>query len=224
MWNSTKAFWGNGIHRIGGDGVEKFSWSSQGFASELEVSTLYDWEKGIEWTVTIPDRNVGWHTPYSIFGISDGVILAKSGTAGNYIDFDIAYDMETGQEIWIHDKAFARSFSRKFDVLKKSDIVTVHISGQEGVIGKASLDLMKDGSYLVNMARKECVNEETVADALKSGKLQGFASDVNGEKFVSYYSNVILTPHVASSTPEARKAMEEMAVENLIRELRNRKE
>jgi outer membrane protein assembly factor BamB len=107
MWNSTKAFWGNGIHRIGSDGVEKFSWSSQGFASEVEISTLYNWEKGIEWTVTIPDRNVGWHTPYSIFGIADGVIIAKSGTAGNYIDFDIAYDMETGQEIWVHDKGEA---------------------------------------------------------------------------------------------------------------------
>ena len=94
MWNSTKAFWGNGILRYGGDGIERFGWSS---------SRLYDWEKGIEWTVTIPDRNVGWHTPYSIFGISDGVIIAKSGTSGNWVDYDIAYDLYTGEELWVHD-------------------------------------------------------------------------------------------------------------------------
>ena len=98
MWNSTKAFWGNGILRYGGDGIERFGWSS---------SILYDWEKGIEWIVTIPDRNVGWHTPYSIFGISDGVIIAKSGTAGNWIDFDIAYDITNGDELWVHDKSEA---------------------------------------------------------------------------------------------------------------------
>lgn len=102
MWNSTKAFWGNGIHYIGSDGVERFGWATQGFAGETELSTVYDWEKGIEWTVTIPDRNVGWHTPYSIFGISDDVIIAKSGTAGNWIDWEIAYDMQ-GREIWAHD-------------------------------------------------------------------------------------------------------------------------
>jgi len=104
MWNSTRAFWENGIHYIGGDGVERFSWSSQGFASETEVSTVYDWEKGIEWTVTLdPDRIVGWHPPYSIFGISDDVIIAKTGTAGNWIDWEMGYDINTGQELWAHD-------------------------------------------------------------------------------------------------------------------------
>ena len=107
MWNQTKAFWGNGIQYIGGDGMERFAWGSMGMPDEEVIETVYDWEKGIEWTVTIPDRNVGWHTPYSIFGISDGVIIVKSGTAGNWIDFDIAYDMDTGEEIWIHDKSEA---------------------------------------------------------------------------------------------------------------------
>ncbi|MCZ2808829.1 MAG: PQQ-binding-like beta-propeller repeat protein [Candidatus Bathyarchaeota archaeon] len=96
MWNSTKAFWGNGIIRYGGDGIPRFGWSS---------SRIYDWEKGIEWTVTIPDRNVGWHTPYSIFGISDGVAIGKTGTAGNWIDWEMGYDLDTGTEIWVHDKS-----------------------------------------------------------------------------------------------------------------------
>ena len=110
MWNSTKAFWDNGILRIGSDGVERFGWEpvSEGAAEEeVASSTAYDWEKGIEWTITIPDRNVGWHTPYSIFGISDGVMIAKSGTSGNWVDYDIAYDMYTGEELWVHDRSEA---------------------------------------------------------------------------------------------------------------------
>ena len=94
MWNSTKAFWGNGILRYGGDGIERFGWSS---------SRIYDWEEGIEWTVAIPDRSVGWHITYSIFGISDDVIIGKSGTAGNWIDWEMGYDINTGAELWADD-------------------------------------------------------------------------------------------------------------------------
>lgn len=95
MWNSTKAFWGNGIMYTGSEGLPRFRYSPGS----------YDWTKGIEWNVTIPDRQVGWHAPYSIFGISGDVAIAKSGTGGNEVDFDIAYDTNTGQEIWVHDKA-----------------------------------------------------------------------------------------------------------------------
>jgi len=96
MWNSTKAFWGNRILRYGGDGVIR-----QGLSS----SRIYDWEEGIEWTVSIPDRSEGWHITYSIFGISDDVIIAKSGTAGNWIDWEMGYDLATGAELWAHDRS-----------------------------------------------------------------------------------------------------------------------
>ena len=98
MWNQTRAFVENGIQYIRSDTLPTFSWS---------IGGVYDWEKGIEWTKTIPDRNVGWHTPYSIFGISDGVMIAKSGTSGNWVDYDIAYDMYTGEELWVHDRSEA---------------------------------------------------------------------------------------------------------------------
>jgi outer membrane protein assembly factor BamB len=94
MWNSTRAFEGNEIIYTGSEGLPRFS---------ITPGT-YDWEKGIEWSITIPDRNVGWHTPYSIFGISDYVAIAKSGDGGNIVDFDIAYDITTGEEMWIHEK------------------------------------------------------------------------------------------------------------------------
>ena len=97
MWNSTKAFDDNGIISIASDGTLGFR----------ERPGTYDWEAGIEWAVTIPDRNVDWHTPYSIFGISDGVALVKSGDGSNTIDFDIGYDIETGTELWANDDSIA---------------------------------------------------------------------------------------------------------------------
>jgi len=95
MWNSTRAFEGNGIIYTGSEGLPRFS----------IIPGTYDWEKGIEWSITIPDRNVDpWYTPYSIFGISDGVAIAKSGDGGNIVEFDIAYDITNGEEIWTHEK------------------------------------------------------------------------------------------------------------------------
>jgi len=96
MWNSTKAFEGAGLIGVGSEGLLRF------YTTERVTS---DWEKGIEWSVTIPDRNVGWYTPYSIFGISDGVAIAKSGTGANEVVYDLAYDITTGEEIWTHDEA-----------------------------------------------------------------------------------------------------------------------
>jgi hypothetical protein len=103
MWNSTRAFQENGIISVASDGTLGFqSWINLG-----ETGDLLDWEAGIEWTVTIPDRNVGWHTPYSIFGVSDGVALAKSGDGSNTVDFDLGYDLDTGAELWANDMSTA---------------------------------------------------------------------------------------------------------------------
>jgi hypothetical protein len=90
MWNSTKAFQENGIISIASDGTAGFN---------IRPGT-HDWNTGIEWSVTIPDRNVAWHTPYSIFGVSDGVALAKSGDGSNTVDWDIGYSIDTGAELW----------------------------------------------------------------------------------------------------------------------------
>ena len=93
MWNSTLALEAAGRITIASDGTRGFS---------IRPGTL-DWEGGIQWVAPTPNRDVGWHTPYSIFGINEGVIIAKSGTAGNVIDWEIAYDLETGAELWAND-------------------------------------------------------------------------------------------------------------------------
>jgi D-3-phosphoglycerate dehydrogenase len=70
-------------------------------------------------------------------------------------------------------------------LLKTADIVTLHVPGNEDkspVIGQAQLDLMKDGSFLVNIARGGIVDEDALYKALADKKLAGAAVDVFSEE------------------------------------------
>ena len=86
---------------------------------------------------------------------------------------------------------------------------------------------MKQGSYLVNTARGPVVDEMALVYALKTGRIAGAALDVwenepNPRPELLEMENVILTPHIASATFEARKAMGTAAVANLVEGLAGR--
>jgi len=121
------------------------------------------------------------------------------------------------------DKKMSFYVSNKEYVLKESDIITIHVSGNEQIIGEDELKLMKGGSYIINTAREKCIDEKAILKALKSGKLAGVATDVNlslVSKNKSIENKIIRTPHIASMTYDARKAMEALAVENLLKGLK----
>ncbi|MEY3187442.1 MAG: phosphoglycerate dehydrogenase, partial [Bacteroidota bacterium] len=103
------------------------------------------------------------------------------------------------------------------DLVSKSDIITLHVpeTGQtKNLINKALLKQFKKGAILINYARGEVVDLDTLAIMLKDGYLSGAAIDVypwepekNGDKFTTplqHLSNVLLTPHVGGSTEEAQ--------------------
>lgn len=110
------------------------------------------------------------------------------------------------------------------EVLKNSDIVTLHVPLTEDtrhMINKETLSEMKHGSYLINTARGPIVNEHDLVESLRSGHLAGAAIDVfdnepNIEPELFGMPNVVLTPHIASATNEARNKMGEMAVDAIL--------
>lgn len=104
-------------------------------------------------------------------------------------------------------------------LLSRSDVVLIHVSGNEQVIGKTEIGVMKEGSYLANMARQGCVDLDAVDRALGSGQLAGYVTDVDDYEFL-IANRVLKTPHVASDTISARTVMEEMAIENIWRHLK----
>ena len=99
-------------------------------------------------------------------------------------------------------------------LLAESDVISLHAPLTEqthGIIGKKALAAMKDGAILLNTARGPLVDEQAVADALRSGKLRGFGADVLCAEPMARDNpllgapNCIVTPHMAWAPLEARK-------------------
>ncbi len=73
------------------------------------------------------------------------------------------------------------------------------------IIGSLEIELMKNGAYLVNIARGAMLDHEALGCALRSGKLAGAALDVLPEEPMPAdspiydFPNLIITPHIASS-------------------------
>ena len=111
---------------------------------------------------------------------------------------------------------------------KECDIITLHTplnDGTRGLISSERIAGMKEGVILVNVARGAVVDENAVANAFKIGKLGGFGCDVySAEPFGKdhpYYEikdmdNVILTPHMAWGSYEARLRLCNEVKENII--------
>lgn len=98
----------------------------------------------------------------------------------------------------------------KEEVLKQADFVTLHVPAQkEYVISTKEFDLMKDGAFLVNVARGGVVDEVALVKALESGKIAGAALDVfenepTPEIQLLMNPGLSLTPHIGAATGEAQ--------------------
>ena len=111
-------------------------------------------------------------------------------------------------------------FANIDELLSQSDFVSIHLPLTEEtrhMINKENLSKFKKGSYLVNTARGPIIAEADLVEALKNGQLGGAALDVfDNEPDISpeliAMPNVIMTPHIASATFEARAKMGEQAV------------
>ena len=124
------------------------------------------------------------------------------------VDPDVREEID-GVEILPLDKA-----------LTEADIITIHSSGEQQIIGDDEFRLIKSGAFLLNAARGGLINESSLIRAVESGKIAGAWLDTfSVEPYVGQltkYPQVMLTPHVGSYTIECRKSMEMEAVENLI--------
>ena len=110
------------------------------------------------------------------------------------------------------------------DLLKEADVVSVHVpllDSTRHLINTDRLKMMKPTAYLVNTSRGPVVDEVALVEALKNGTIKGAGLDVfenepNHAPGLDELTNVVMTPHIASATIEARSAMGELAAKNII--------
>ncbi len=97
-------------------------------------------------------------------------------------------------------------------LLREADFLSIHTAltpETRGMVGAKELSMMKKTSFLINCARGEVVQEQALADAVKSGTIAGAALDVfekeppTGSPLVGL-ENVFMTPHIGASTREGQ--------------------
>lgn len=108
-------------------------------------------------------------------------------------------------------------------ICQECDYITLHIpavDSTKGMINKAALDQMKDGVVILNFARDVLVNEDDLAEALKSGRVKKYVTDFANPKSVTM-ENTIVIPHLGASTEESEDNCAKMAVQEIMDYLEN---
>lgn len=110
------------------------------------------------------------------------------------------------------------------EVLRGSDVISLHCPltpETQGMINRETLALMKEGVMLINTARGPLIQEQDLADALKSGKVYGAALDVVSKEPIEAENpllgapNCIITPHIGWAPKEARIRLMDIAASRL---------
>ena len=110
------------------------------------------------------------------------------------------------------------------ELLKNSDVITIHAPGlptTKGKFNKEAFKKMKNRSYLINAARGPIIVEADLVEALKTGEIAGAGLDVfEFEPKVSEelraLDSVIMAPHAGTGTVEGRITLATEAAENII--------
>ena len=108
-------------------------------------------------------------------------------------------------------------------LFSECDYITVHVPAMnetKGMINKEAFAKMKDGVVILNFARDVLVNDDDMAEALKSGKVKRYVTDFPYPKSASM-ENAIVIPHLGASTEESEDNCAKMAVEEIMDYLEN---
>jgi D-3-phosphoglycerate dehydrogenase / 2-oxoglutarate reductase len=115
------------------------------------------------------------------------------------------------------------------ELLATSDFVSLHAPSTpetRQLVGGVFLKSMKPGSFLINTARGDLVDERALADAIRSGHIAGAALDTlcseppEQAAALLRMDNVVVTPHMGAHSEDAVAGMSRMAMEDCLAVLR----
>lgn len=144
--------------------------------------------------------------------------LAK-GLDMRVIYYDVIRDTE-------YEKKLGISFVSFDDLLSQSDFVTIHVPlGQRTrrLIREREIRLMKPTAYIFNTSRGALVDEKALYQALKEKRIAGAGIDVfekeppdHDNPLMTLEDRVVVTPHMAGLSIEAKVRMLDLATQNLL--------
>jgi gluconate 2-dehydrogenase len=122
------------------------------------------------------------------------------------------------------ESACRARYVTKEELFRSADIVTIHIPYSREThhaVGAAEIALMKKSAILIHAARGGVLDDAALVEALRKGTLAGAGLDVfEGEPALHpgflEMKNVVLSPHIASSSEKTRFKMAMMAAENCV--------
>lgn len=110
------------------------------------------------------------------------------------------------------------------DLYARSDVISLHVPlfpSTERMINRSSIEKMKSGVIIINTSRGPLVDESDMTEALKSGRVYYFATDVVASEPISNDNpllsapNCLITPHIAWAPRASRQRLMDIAVDNL---------
>jgi D-3-phosphoglycerate dehydrogenase len=161
------------------------------------------WEKSKFMGVEITNKTLGVIGCGNIGGI---VATRAVGLKMKVIAFDPFLSPERAVELGVEKVELE-------DLFKRADFISLHTpltDKTRNVVSREAIASMKDGVRIINCARGGLVDEEALAEALKSGKVAGAAFDVFSEEpakenVLFGCPNIVCTPHLGASTSEAQE-------------------
>ena len=189
-------------------------------------------------------RNKKWNVIFGAYDYTGTEVSGKTiGIIGmGRIGREVAKKASgLGMNVIYHNrKPVSKSIERKLKakyvsesvLYKKSDVISLHVPYNKDthhLMNSKIFKKMKKTSFLINTSRGKIVNEKQLVTALKTKEIQGAGMDVYESEPVHRNSlllkleNVVLAPHVGSSTNETRRKMSDITVKNLVFALEGKK-
>lgn len=201
-----------------------FGWTLL-MATARRVTEAEHWLRAGQWKKWRYDGFLGADVHGSTLGILGmgriGQAIARRSTGFN---MRVTYHNRTRLSAEQESHANNAQYVSREELLKTADhvmLVLPYSPQLHHTIGAAELALMKPGATLINIARGGIVDDAALIAALRERRIAAAGLDVFenepafNREFLSL-SNVVLTPHIASSSEPTRRAMADCAADNLI--------
>ena len=205
------------------DSTADLAWTLM-LATARRITEVEGYIRAGEWTGWRLKQWLGVDVHHATLGIIGmgriGQVIAKRASG---FDMKVIYSNRNRVSPDIEQRLNATYVSKE-ELLRQSDFVILQVPytpETHHMIGAAELKLMKPTAILINSTRGGVVDDAALIEALKNGTLRGAGLDVfeNEPKLNPGFlqlKNVVLAPHIGSSTEATRRAMAMTAAKNLV--------